>query len=111
MGQVGNRTARRDGSPVDFVFPREGAVPITEPVAILATAKNVPAAKAFVDFLTSPEGQGFAASQGYLPIRAEVEPPKTFPPRDQIKVMTPPIDAILKNDEANKKRFADLFGG
>ena len=103
--------AKRDGSPVDFVFPREGAVPVTEPVAVLASAKNPGAAKAVVSFLVSAEGQRFAASQGYLPIRAEVQPPATFPPREQIRVMAPPIAEILREDEANKRHFADLFGG
>ena len=41
------------GSPVTFVFPKEGVSAVTEPVAILKTAKNVEAAKAFVDFLLS----------------------------------------------------------
>jgi iron(III) transport system substrate-binding protein len=36
--------------------------------------------------------------------------PKGFPPRDSIKLM--PFDAAkaLAETEANKKRFADLFG-
>ena len=54
------------GSPVTFVFPEEGVSAVTEPVAILSTTSNPEAAKAFVDFLLSKEGQELAASQGYL---------------------------------------------
>ncbi|MFY8106204.1 MAG: ABC transporter substrate-binding protein [Elstera sp.] len=103
--------AKKDGSPVDFVFPKEGVTVITEPVAILSTAKNPVAAKAFIDFILSPAGQQFAASQGYLPMRADVPAPAGFPSRDGIKVLPAPIADILKDDAQNKRRFADAFGG
>ena len=37
-------------------FPEEGVSAVTEPVAILSTANNPEAAKAFVDFLLSEKG-------------------------------------------------------
>ena len=100
-----------NGSPVNFVFPEEGVSAVTEPVAILKTAQNPEAAKAFVDFVLSEDGQKLAASQGYLPARDGVEAPAGFPARDAIKLM--PFDAAkaLADEEANKKRFAELFGG
>ena len=58
--------AKAKGSPVEFVFPESGVSAVTEPVAILSTARNPEAAMAFVDFLLSVEGQALAASQGYL---------------------------------------------
>jgi iron(III) transport system substrate-binding protein len=99
------------GSPVTFVFPTEGVTAVTEPVAILKTAKNLEAAKAFVSFLLSKDGQAMAASQGYLPADGDVAPPEGFPPRSQIKLM--PFDAAeaLKNEEENKMKFSELFGG
>ena len=99
------------GSPVGFVFPAEGVSAVTEPVAILSTTKNPEAAKAFVDFLLSREGQQLAASQGYLPAHPEVSPPPGFPPRSQIHLM--PFDAgkALAEADANKKRFIEVFGG
>ena len=98
------------GSPVAFVFPEEGVSAVTEPVAILKTARNPEAAKAFVDFLLSPEGQKLAASQGYLPAHPDVSPPPGFPPRSDIKLMAFDPERALANAEANKKRFADIFG-
>ena len=47
--------AKAQGSPVEFVFPKEGLTVVTEPVAILRTASNKPAARAFVDFLLSED--------------------------------------------------------
>src|SRR6185369_11945369 len=57
------------GAPVEFVFPTEGVSAVTEPVGILKTAKNVEAAKKFVDFLLSEEGQKAAVKMGYIPAR------------------------------------------
>ena len=103
--------AKADGSPVEFVFPVEGVSIISEPVAILSTASNVEAAKAFVDFLLSEEGQELASSQGYMPARADVAPPAGFPARDSIKLMPLDAEKALNDAERNKKRFADIFGG
>lgn len=103
--------AKKEGSPVDFVFPADGVSVVTEPVAILRTAKNPAAARAFIDWVLSAEGQGFAASQGYMPVRADVKPPETFPAREGVKVLSPPIADILRDDAKNKRLFSDLFGG
>jgi len=97
------------GSPVTFVFPDEGVSAVTEPVAILSTAANPEAAKAFVDFLLSKEGQELAASQGYLAAHPDVAPPEGFPPRDQITLMAFDPAQALAEDEANKERFSELF--
>ena len=103
--------AKTKGSPVDFVFPAEGVSIVTEPVAILRGTKNVAAARAFVDFLLSNEGQELAAAQGYFPARKDVKPPPGFPEVRELKIMPIDIADMLKRDEANKKRFAELFGG
>ncbi len=98
------------GAPVEFVFPEEGVSAISEPVAILANTKNPEAAKAFVDFLISPDGQEMAASQGYMPAHPDVTPPEGFPPLSQIRIM--PLDPAeaLSTAEADKEKFADIFG-
>jgi iron(III) transport system substrate-binding protein len=95
---------------VNFVFPTEGVSAVTEPVAILSTARNPEAAKAFVDFLLSREGQELAAGQGYLPAHPEVTPPEGFPPRAEIELMPFDPGAALADDKANKDRFVEIFG-
>lgn len=99
------------GAPVEFVFPAEGVSAVTEPAAILSTAKNPDAAKAFIDFLLSKEGQEMAAAQGYLPADAAVAGPEGFPSRDQIKLIDFDPAKALSEDQANKQRFMDIFGG
>ncbi|GAB4514867.1 MAG: ABC transporter substrate-binding protein [Roseibium sp.] len=99
------------GAPVAFVFPEEGVSAVTEPVAILSTAQNPDAAKAFVDFLISEDGQKLAASQGYLPAHPAVAAPEGFPARDKIKLMDFDPAKALEQDQANKMKFTEIFGG
>jgi len=103
------RAAQR-GSPIEFIFPTDGVTVVTEPVAILASAKNPMAAKAFVDLLLSAEGQALAAQQGMMPARLDAVPPQGFPKLSTIQMLPAEIAAILASDERDKERFADLFG-
>jgi iron(III) transport system substrate-binding protein len=103
--------AKAKGSPVDFVFPKEGVTAVTEPVAILKTAKNQEAAKAFVSFILSKEGQELAARQGFLPARKDVAPPPGFPPVDELHIIPVDLARAMREDEALKKHFSELFGG
>ncbi len=101
----------RKGSPIEFSFPQEGGSMVTEPVAIMQGAQNVEAAQKFVDFVLSTKGQELVRAQGYLPASNQVEAPEGFPARSAIKLM--PFDAAdaLRNADANKTRFNDVFGG
>jgi iron(III) transport system substrate-binding protein len=103
--------AKAQGSPVEFVFPKEGVTAVTEPVAILRTAANKPAARAFVDYLLSEAGQRLALSQGYLPARASVGQPDWLPKDAEVKIMDFDMRALMGTTESDKKRFADMFGG
>jgi iron(III) transport system substrate-binding protein len=98
------------GAPVEFVFPKEGVSAVSEPVAILKDTKNPEAAKAFVDFVLSKEGQELALKQGYIAAHPAVALPAGYPSRDAIKVM--PFDAAkaLADETKNKTTFADIFG-
>ncbi len=98
------------GAPVEFVFPTEGVSAISEPVAILANTKNPDAAKAFIDFLVSREGQEMAAAQGYMPAHPDVAAPAGFPALADIAIL--PLDPAeaLATAEADKATFAGMFG-
>lgn len=98
------------GAPVAFVFPKEGVSAIGEPVAILKTSKNPQAARAFISFLLSKDGQELALKQGYVPAHPQVALPAGFPARDAIKVMPFDPAKALAEAKVNSKRFADIFG-
>lgn len=97
------------GAPVEFVFPSEGVSAVSEPVAILNTTKNPEAAKAFVDFLISKEGQELALKQGYVAAHPDVALPAGYPPRAAIRLM--PFDAAkaLSDEATARKRFSAIF--
>ncbi|MDF2779461.1 MAG: transporter substrate-binding protein [Enterobacteriaceae bacterium] len=98
------------GAPIEFVFPKEGVSIVTEPVAMLKKAKNPDGAKAFIDFVLSDAGQRLVLKQGYLPADANLPAPEGFPARESIKLMPYDPAKALADTDANKKRFADLFG-
>jgi iron(III) transport system substrate-binding protein len=102
--------AKAKGSPVDFIFPAEGNPAVTEPVAILKTTQNPDAARAFVDFILSDEGQKLAASMGYIPARTSVGMPSWYPAGVKIHLMPSNIPNIVQANTANLKRFSEIFG-
>lgn len=99
-----------NGSPVAFVFPEEGVSAVTEPVAIMADAENPDAARKFVDFVLSEQGQELVRRQGYLPAHPDVTAPEGFPERSAIDPMPLDIERALEQEELLKQRFSDLFG-
>lgn len=103
--------AKRAGSPVEFVYPAEGASYFAEPVAIVKGTEKVEAAKAFVSFVLSKEGQELAAQQGYIPVLGSVAAPEGMPALSDIKLMPLDADAAVAADEAERAKFIDIFGG
>jgi len=102
--------AKAKGSPIDFIFPSEGLPAVTEPVAMLKTAQNPAAARAFVDFILSDDGQKLAASMGYIPARASVGMPSWYPAGAKINLMPTDIAKVVQSNSANLQRFAEMFG-
>ena len=102
--------AKAKGSPIDFIFPTEGNPAVTEPVAILKTTANAAAARAFVDFILSDEGQKLAVSMGYIPAKASVGMPAWYPAGVKIHLMPIDIPKVVQTNNANLKRFSELFG-
>ncbi|HBF28673.1 ABC transporter substrate-binding protein [Rhizobium sp.] len=98
------------GAPVEFVFPTEGVSAVTEPVAILKSAKHMDAAKKFVDYVLSEKGQNGFLKLGYIPARNGMPSPEGFPSRDKIKLL--PLDSAkaLTSSDADLKAFSAIFG-
>ena len=103
--------AKKKGSPVDFVFPKEGVSSITQPVAVLKGSDAVEAAKTFVAWQLSKAAQEQATAQGYFPILPGVTQPEGYPALSTLKILPADSAAMLKADTENKEKFAELFGG
>lgn len=100
------------GATLALVFPKEMLV-IPSPVAIFKGSPNVEAAKKFVDFLLSREGQTIIANEGTLPVRTDVEVPARFklPPVADALARAIPVDYVklIAEKESTIKRFTDVM--
>jgi sulfate/thiosulfate transport system substrate-binding protein len=70
--------AQQAGQALEYVVPDE-TILIENPVAVVNTSRNPKAARAFVDYLYTPEAQAVFASKGYRPVVEGVEPEFDFP--------------------------------
>jgi iron(III) transport system substrate-binding protein len=65
--------SRSKGMPFDYVFPRSGTVVIDDAIGLVRGSRHADAAKAFIDFVGSVEGQLLAARAVYrLPARRDL---------------------------------------
>jgi len=79
------RNMKAQGSPIDLVYPEDGAILLPSPIAIVKTSEHVDAAKRFVDYLLSAEGQQALVDFGsYIPARSDVAPPAGAPTLDEL---------------------------
>ncbi len=100
--------AAQEGSPVAFVYPTEGVPVITEPIGIMNGTDNEAAARAFVDFVLSEEGQQLAAELGYSPIRKGVEAPEGLKTIEDLKVISADMKELYGAREDDKKQFEGI---
>lgn len=100
------------GAALALVYPSELIV-IPSPIAILKGAPNNEAAKKYVDFVLSREGQAILANEGMLPVRADVAIPDRYnlpTVADAVKRATK-IDypQLMAEREAIIKRFSEIM--
>jgi sulfate/thiosulfate-binding protein len=71
-------TAQQKDQPVDYVIPDQ-TILIENPIAVTTNSKNPDKAKAFLDYLLSPEGQQVFVDKGYRPVNQQVAATANFP--------------------------------
>ncbi|MGG2080501.1 ABC transporter substrate-binding protein [Lysinibacillus pakistanensis] len=100
--------AKADGEPVEIMYPRSGTVVSPRAVGILKDAKHIEAAKEYVDFLLSDEGQKLVTEAYLLPGNKEI-PVKNRTALDEI----PQLSVNWKGAEADQleilTKFNDMF--
>ncbi|MEN3929842.1 ABC transporter substrate-binding protein [Microvirga sp. W0021] len=101
------------GATLALVYPPEMLV-IPSPIALMKGSKNTEAAKKFIDYVLSKEGQTIIAGEGTLPVRNDVELPKTSLPSPEeavkraIKVDYP---KLIQQKEETIKKFTSIMQG
>jgi sulfate/thiosulfate-binding protein len=63
--------AQRNGADVDYIVPDQ-TILIENPVAVISGSPHVQQARAFVDFLHTPQAQAIFAAHGYRPVARNV---------------------------------------
>jgi iron(III) transport system substrate-binding protein len=100
------------GATLALVYPPEMLV-IPSPITIFKNSPNVEAAKKFVDFMLSKEGQSIVANEGTLPVRADVKIPERYklPSVDEAMKRAMKIDykQLMAEKESNIKKFTEIM--
>jgi iron(III) transport system substrate-binding protein len=99
------RALQAEGSPVGYVYPADGAVFIPSPIAIFRDAPNQAAARHFVDYILSVEGQETLVREAnFIPVRGDVTGPEGAPGDDVVGLA---VDADFI--AANRDRILQVF--
>lgn len=104
------RELEAKGSPVKTVYASEGSPYITEPAAIFEASEEKDAAKKYIEFLISEEGQKLAVEQSYLPVREDVGTPEGAPALEEIALFTPDLALVTKDKDAAVEAFQKAIG-
>ncbi len=86
------REKRAGGGPLQLVYPNDGFVVIPSPIGIIRSSRNPVAAKAFMDYILSKQGQEQVVKSGnFLPVRSDVYPPEGAPTIDRVQAEQIPV--------------------
>jgi iron(III) transport system substrate-binding protein len=91
------------------VIPRNGAIEVPSPTAIVKGSPHPNAARLFAQFNLTPEIQHKFTEEGHHSPRVDVAPPTGLPPLDELTLYPADYDYIEKNTKQIKAKFADIF--
>lgn len=101
--------AAKQGSPVKFIYPREGVPVITEPIALAKKAPHPEAGKKFIDFVFSSQGQQVESNLGYVPLDPHAKVPNGLTGVDDIDVMSGDTQKLIAKVGDAKSKFKKTF--
>lgn len=104
------RDVKNAGSPVDHIWPAEGALLVPTPIGIISSTKNAGGAKAFMDYMYTENAQNLFAKQGYLSVMEGIEAPAGTPDMANFKVLMPDLTYISANRDKIRSEFERIYG-
>ncbi|HBW7371560.1 TPA: ABC transporter substrate-binding protein [Klebsiella pneumoniae] len=96
----------QQGESLKVIFPASGTVIAPRPMMILKTSQHADDAKAFIDYVLSPEGQARVADAWLMPARRDVAAKRPLP--DALKVL-PTTSEGSSERGAVLARFSQLY--
>ncbi len=100
---------RREGHPVQTLFPADGAFAIPSPTAVVKGSPHPNAARAFAEFMIGDLVQGMFPDEGIYAARSDIRPPAGSPPLSDLKLVPVDYDYIEKESADIKNRFNEIF--
>ena len=94
------------GESLKVIFPASGTVIAPRPMMILKATQHADDAKAFVDYVLSPEGQALVADAWLMPARTDVTAKR--PLLNELKILPTTNDGNSERSDV-LKRFNTLF--
>ena len=102
---------KKQGNPVEIVFPKEGVPLVVSPSAIAAFAPHPNAAKLFTDFIFGRDvQQALADSEGLYTGHPGVKYPADRPKLTDLHLLQVEAEELEKRNEEIKTRFVEFFG-
>jgi iron(III) transport system substrate-binding protein len=102
---------RREGNPVQIIYPREGTPLVVSPSAVLKRAPNPNAARLFQSYLYTREGQQMLIDvAGMRSYHKQTKDAADLPSFKDIKVMREDANAVADEVEKIKERYTKHFG-
>lgn len=99
--------AQKKGESIEIIYPSTGTIVEARPMMIFKWSKNPEAAKKFIDYVLSMEGQKMVAKTLMLPARTDVEAQRTG--WNDLKLLPETEDSPAKR-EATLKKFKSVAG-
>src|SRR4029079_15433915 len=102
---------KKEGNPVEIVYPKEGVPLVVSPSAITSFAPHPNAAKLFTDFIFSKDVQQVLAdNEGLYRGNPQVTYPSDKPRLSDLKLLSVDAEELEKRNEEIKTRFVEFFG-
>jgi iron(III) transport system substrate-binding protein len=102
---------KKDGNPVEPIYPKEGSPLVISPSAIMKNAPHPNASKLFQNYLFSLEGQQALIDIGLMrSFHDQAKEPAGIPTFKDIKVMKEDAAAVVEQVEKIKERYRKAFG-
>jgi iron(III) transport system substrate-binding protein len=100
------RAAIAKGSPIELVWPTDGAISMYSPIGVVGAALNPSAAKALVEYVLSAPGQASIAATGWQPMRPDAGGPAAGGPQ-----VSPDWTAAFGRQKDLLDEYRAIFGG
>jgi iron(III) transport system substrate-binding protein len=102
---------KKQGNPLEIVYPKEGMPLVVSPTAIASFAPHPNASRLFTDFTFTREiQQVMADSEGLYTGHPQVTYPADKPKLTDLKLLAADPEELEKRSDEIKKRFVEFFG-